>query len=71
MALKVQTNTDNFLFVQTGANEGIEDFLYKDEKLKNKSEIHKNCQKEPLKDLNSNKNIDKKEESNEYNAVKF
>ena len=71
MALKVQTNTDNFLFVQTGANEGIEDFLYKDEKLKIKSEIHKNCQKAPLKDLNSNKNEYKKEESNEYNYDKF
>ena len=67
MALKVQTNTDNFLLVQTGANEGIEDFLYKDEKLKNKTEVHEKVQNEPLKNLNSNKNEDKKEESNEYN----
>ena len=28
MALKVTTNTDNFLFVETGANVGIKNFNY-------------------------------------------
>ena len=74
MALKIPTNTDNFLLFETGANEDIEDFVYKDEKLKNKSESHENNKKEHLINLNTNKTLEKKKENddnNEYNYDKF
>ena len=74
MALKIPTNTDNFLLFETGANEDIEDFVYKDEKLKNKSESHENNKKEHLINLNANKTLEKKKENddnNEYNYDKF
>ena len=71
MALKIHSNADNFLLVQTGANEDIEDFRYKDEKLKSKTEIHQNEHKKPLKNINLNKEEDKKGENNEYNYEKF
>ena len=74
MALKIPTNTDNFLLFETGANEDIEDFVYKDEKLKNKSERHENNKKEHLINLNTNKTLEKKKENddnNEYNYDKF
>ena len=74
MALKIPTNTDNFLLFETGANEDIEDFVYKDEKLKNKSESHENNKKEHLINLNTNKTSEKKKENddnNEYNYDKF
>ena len=74
MALKIPTNTDNFLLFETGANEDIEDFVYKDEKLKNKSENHENNKKEHLINLNTNKTLEKKKENddnNEYNYDKF
>ena len=74
MALKIPTNTDNFLLFETGANEDIEDFVYKDEKLKNKSESHENNKKEHLINLNTNKTLEKKKENddnNEYSYDKF
>ena len=74
MALKIPTNTDNFLLFETGANEDIEDFVYKDEKLKNKSENNENNKKENLINLNTNKTLEKKKENddnNEYNYDKF
>lgn len=74
MALKIPTNTDNFLLFETGANEDIEDFVYKDEKLKNKSESHENIKKEHLINLNTNKTLEKKKENddnNEYSYDKF
>lgn len=74
MALKIPTNTDNFLLFETGANEDIEDFVYKDEKLKNKSENHENNKKEHLINLNTNKTLEKKKENddnNEYSYDKF
>jgi len=70
-ALKIATNTDNFLLIETGANNDIEDFEYKDDKLKNNKEHHHDIKKN---DSNSNKKIDKiekEEENSNYNYEKF
>ena len=70
-ALKIAINTDNFLLIETGANNDIEDFEYKDDKLKNNKEHHHDIKKI---NSNSNKKINKKEEEDEnsnYNYEKF
>ena len=50
-ALKIAINTDNFLLIETGANNDIEDFEYKDDKLKNNKDYHHD-----IKKINSNSN---------------
>jgi len=70
-ALKIAINTDNFLLIETGANNDIEDFEYKDDKLKNNKEHHHDIKKIIS---NSNKKINKKEGEDEncnYNYEKF
>ena len=71
IALKISTNTDNFLFVETGANIGIEDFNYKTDKL-----IHDDNHKEHLSDKKYKKehyeNLDEEDRENyNYSYEKF
>ena len=78
MALNIHTNTDNFLLVETEANNDIEDFRYKDDKLKNNLEHHKdNIQKTKqisnviLSKKENEKKDKEKEKNNDYNYDKF
>ena len=71
-ALKIPMSTDNFLLIETGANNGIKDFEYKDDKLKHNNEHHDNRNLH----LNSNEKVYKKKEQDEevdlnYNYEKF
>ena len=68
MALKIQSNTTNFLLVETGANDDIDDFRYKDDNLK-----HNNEENIIAKKINSTKNqkSKKEEEDNNYSYEKF
>ena len=75
-ALKVQTNTLNFLLVETEANKDIEDFRYKDDNLKhqldNHIEQHINNKSDEIKEIKENKESKKDEEENKnYNYEKF
>ena len=70
-ALKVQTSTDNFLLIETGANNDIKEFEYKNDKLKHNNEHQNNKNLH----INSNKKIYEKEEEQKdninYNYEKF
>ena len=69
MALKISTNIDNFLLVETGANNDIEEFKYKDDKLKHIIDMHDTKKLELNKD---EKEVNEEEEENKnYNYEKF
>ena len=70
MALKIQTNTTNFLLVETGANDDIEDFRYKDENLKHNNEDN-NIDKKINLITNQKPKKEEEGENNDYSYEKF
>ena len=71
MALKVSTNTDNFLFVETGANIGIENFNYKNDNLMHNSN-HNEHHNDKKYENHLNEKLDKEDkEKNNYDYEKF
>ena len=67
MSLKIPTNTDNFLLVETGANNDIEDFMYKDEKLIHYTDNHGSKKH----NIHLKEKLHKEEGDNNYNYEKF
>ena len=70
MALKIQSNTTNFLLVETGANDDIDDFKYKDDNLKHNSEEDNKDKKNNLNKNQKSKNKEA-EENNNFSYEKF